>query len=237
MIPWLEANSPFPAPDTALCEPNGLLAAGGDLSLPRLLDAYRQGIFPWFSGDEPILWWSPDPRMVLFPEAFRPSRSLLKTLRQGHYEVRFDTAFAEVIAACAETPRRDQDGTWIGAEITAGYGALHAAGFAHSVETWVAGELAGGLYGVAIGRMFYGESMFARKRDASKIAFAHLVRHLRAEGYGLVDCQVYTDHLASLGACEIPRGAFLQRLKVLVNAPDAPPSHWQAAKMDWSAAI
>lgn len=230
MIPWLEADMPFPPAAHALADPNGLLAAGGDLSVPRLLAAYRQGIFPWFSDAEPILWWSPDPRMVLFPNEFSPSRSLARTLRQSRYEVRFDTAFDAVIAACAQTPRAGQNGTWITASIREAYCALHEQGYAHSAETWIDGELAGGLYGVAIGRMFYGESMFARCRDASKIAFAHLMRYLQTAGFGMVDCQVHTRHLASLGAYEIPRSGFLHRLAELTNAPDAPlRGRWQAA--------
>ncbi|GHT91240.1 leucyl/phenylalanyl-tRNA--protein transferase [Betaproteobacteria bacterium] len=226
MIPWLQGNAPFPPLSRALREPNGLLAAGDDLSLPRLLQAYRQGIFPWFSAGEPVLWWSPDPRMVLFPDEFRLHRSLRKTLRNGFYEVRLDTAFPQVMHACAQTPRREQDGTWITDDIAAAYCALHGAGWAHSVETWMDGELAGGLYGVAIGRMFYGESMFAHRRDASKIAFAHLVRFLRARGFGLIDCQMKTAHLASLGAREIPRSEFITRLTNLTQ--DAAPALWSA---------
>lgn len=219
MIPWLEGDAPFPPLEQALEEPNGLLAAGGELSAPRLLRAYRQGIFPWFSEHQPALWWSPDPRMVLFPEEFRLTRSLLKTLRNADYQVRLDSAFHQVIAACAQTPRPGQDGTWITAEIRHAYGALHELGLAHSVETWVEGELVGGLYGVALGRMFYGESMFARRRDASKIAFAHLVRYLRQEGFAMIDCQMKTGHLASLGAREIPRRDFIARLQELIALP------------------
>ncbi|MDR3056193.1 MAG: leucyl/phenylalanyl-tRNA--protein transferase [Zoogloeaceae bacterium] len=226
MIPWLQGNAPFPPLSQALREPNGLLAAGNDLSLPRLLQAYRQGIFPWFSAGEPVLWWSPDPRMALFPAEFRLHRSLLKTLRGGGYEVRLDTAFSQVINACAQTPRPGQDGTWITDDIAAAYRALHDAGWAHSVETWMDGELVGGLYGVAIGRMFYGESMFTRRRDASKIAFAHLARFLRAREFGLIDCQMNTAHLASLGAREISRAEFIARLENLTMA--AKPAFWRA---------
>lgn len=230
MIPWLQVEVPFPPPNHALKEPNGLLAAGGDLSVPRLLAAYRQGIFPWFSDGEPILWWTPDPRMVLFPEEFSPSRSLTKTLRQGRYETRFDTAFTAVVTACAQTPRPGQDGTWITDSIRAAYGALHTLGYAHSVESWAEGELVGGLYGVTIGRMFYGESMFACRRDASKVAFARLMGHLRTAGFGMVDCQAPTRHLASLGAREIPRDEFMRRLEELTSAPDAPPpGRWSCA--------
>lgn len=207
MIPWLSPDAPFPPLERALARPNGLLAAGGDLSVARLLAAYRRGIFPWFSPGEPILWWAPDPRMVLFPDEFKVSRSLKKRLARADYELRVDTAFTRVMQACAE-PRDGTGGTWISPAMIAAYGALHEAGYAHSFETWIGGELAGGLYGVALGRAFYGESMFARQTDASKIALAHLVRHLQAEGYGVIDCQMNTAHLASLGAREIPRAEF-----------------------------
>jgi leucyl/phenylalanyl-tRNA--protein transferase len=217
MIPWLEAHDPFPPPGAA--QPNGLLAAGGELTPSRLLDAYLQGIFPWSSPGDPVLWWSPDPRTVLFPAEFRLSRSLNKTLRRGDFRVRLDTAFSQVMDACASVPRPGQDGTWITAGVKSAYGALHRAGWAHSVETWRAGAegetLIGGLYGVAIGRMFYGESMFAHCANASKIAFAHLVRYLRQRGLELLDCQVRTKHLLSLGAREIPRAEFIGRLSRL----------------------
>jgi leucyl/phenylalanyl-tRNA--protein transferase len=221
MIPWLTPADRFPPVAAALAEPNGLLAAGADLSVATLLDAYRQGIFPWFSPGEPILWWSPDPRMVLLPAAFKVSRSLARRLRRRDYEVRADTGFAAVMAACAE-PRPGQAGTWITAEMRAAYERLHAAGFAHSVETWIDGELAGGLYGVAIGRMFYGESMFSRASDASKLALAHLVAQLTRWGFGLIDCQMETAHLASLGARPIPRSEFQARLQALVDLPGRP---------------
>ncbi|MEO8037377.1 MAG: leucyl/phenylalanyl-tRNA--protein transferase [Betaproteobacteria bacterium] len=225
MIPWLRPGDAFPPTSKALKQPNGLLAAGADLTVGRLLDAYRHGIFPWFSDNEPILWWSPDPRMVIVPGELKVSRSLEKTLRNKHYEVRFDAAFRNVIEACAQ-PRRDQPGTWITDEMIAAYVELHASGWAHSVETWVDGRLAGGLYGVAIGRMFYGESMFTRVRDASKIALVHLARRLHGEGYGLIDCQMATDHLASLGAREISRAQFSRRVAELVNY-FAMPSSWR----------
>lgn len=224
MIPWLTNNMPFPAAGRALSSPNGLLAAGGDLSAPRLLEAYRHGIFPWFNSGEPILWWSPDPRMVLFPDEFKISRSLGKTLRHGKHEVRCDTAFEEVMRACA-APRDDQGGTWIHEDMIAAYGALHELGHAHSVETWLDGKLVGGLYGIAIGRMFYGESMFHTSRDASKIALAHLARQLEDWQFGMIDCQMNTPHLASLGAREIPRTEFIARLQELVNCE--PVTHWQ----------
>lgn len=218
MIPWLAATDPFPPVDGALNEPNGLIAAGGDLSTQRLIAAYRRGIFPWFSDDQPILWWSPDPRMVLFPHELKVSRSLRKTLCRRNYEVRTDTAFAAVIAGCA-APRRDQNGTWIVPQMAAAYGELHALGIAHSVETWIGGELAGGLYGVALGGVFYGESMFTRVTDASKIALAHLVRQLARWNFGLIDCQMNTPHLASFGAREVPRTEFTRRVAELVNYP------------------
>lgn len=215
MIPWLADNSPFPALESALQEPNGLLAAGGDLSPQRLLAAYRQGIFPWYSIGQPILWWSPDPRMVLFPDELKISRSLAKRLKNSDYEVRFDTAFRDVMLACAETRRPQQDGTWITADIINGYCKLHELGFAHSAETWIDEQLVGGVYGVAIGHMFYGESMFHHVTNASKIAFVHLVQRLQKQGFGMVDCQMKTAHLASLGAREITRAEFLQRLAKL----------------------
>ncbi len=225
MIPWLQPDDPFPPLQKALKRPNGLLAAGADLEVERLLDAYRRGIFPWFGEGEPILWWSPDPRMVLLPDALKVSRSLDKTLRNRSFEVRFDTAFRDVMRACAE-PRDGQAGTWITAGMIDAYCDLHEAGWAHSVETWIDGELTGGLYGVAIGRMFYGESMFTRARDASKIALVHLVRTLQRRHFGLVDCQMATPHLASLGAREIPRSEFARRVAELVNYGD-PPGSWR----------
>jgi leucyl/phenylalanyl-tRNA--protein transferase len=219
MITLLLEGTPFPPVERALRDPNGLLAAGGDLSPARLLEAYRHGIFPWFNADDPILWWSPDPRMVLFPQEFKISRSLRKTLRNRQYEVRADTAFEQVMRACA-APRDGHHGTWIHDEMIAAYSALHRMGHAHSIETWIAGELVGGLYGMAIGRMFYGESMFSRRSDASKIALAHLAAQLARWNFGMIDCQMNTRHLASLGAREIPRAEFIARLQELVNYPD-----------------
>ncbi|POA99026.1 leucyl/phenylalanyl-tRNA--protein transferase [Chromobacterium sinusclupearum] len=216
MIPWLGPEPVFPPVTQALSHPNGLLAAGGDLSPRRILSAYCEGIFPWFSEDEPILWWSPAPRMVLYPEELKVSRSLAKTLRNLDYEIRVDSAFDEVMRACAE-PRAGQDGTWIVPEMVAAYCQLHQLGYAHSFETWIDGELAGGLYGVAIGRMFYGESMFSRRTDASKLAFVHMVRHLAGQGVGMIDCQMHTSHLASLGARLVPRDVFLATLKERVG--------------------
>ncbi len=227
MIPWIEGETPFPPPQRALRHPNGLLAAGGDLSPQRLLSAYRQGIFPWYSEGEPILWWSPDPRMVLFPEEVKISRSLAKVLRNREYEIRFDTAFEEVLAGCA-APREDQAGTWITPEMHAAYSEMHRLGYAHSAETWIGGKLAGGLYGVALGAVFFGESMFSRERDASKIALVALTRHLAALGFRLIDCQMHTDHLASLGARTIARRDFSQLLGELINYARSP-GRWAEA--------
>jgi len=218
MIPWLRSGDPFPPLERALEEPNGLLAAGADLSVERLVSAYERGIFPWYSDGQPILWWSPDPRMVLFPDKLKIPRSLRKRLARDDYEVTADTAFEEVIRGCA-APRRDHDGTWITDDMLAAYVRLHRAGHAHSIETWIGGRLAGGLYGVALGRMYYGESMFTRVPDASKIALVHLVRHLERLGFGMIDCQMATAHLARFGAGEIPRARFVRKLKELVNYP------------------
>ncbi len=220
MIPWLEAEDAFPPLACALAEPNGLLAAGADLSPARLLTAYRSGIFPWYGKDQPVLWWSPDPRMVLFPAEFRVPRSLAKRLRRRDYEIRTDTAFETVMRACA-APRDGDAGTWITPDMVAAYCELHRLGHAHCVETWIDGELAGGLYGIALGRAFYGESMFTRAPDASKIALAHLVRQLTRWQFGMIDCQMNTAHLARFGAREIPRGEFSRRLTELVNYPSS----------------
>ncbi len=212
----------------------GLLAIGADLSPSRLIDAYCRGIFPWGTLEGQPLWYSPNPRMVLFPDEIRLTRSLRKTLRQGRYEIRLDSDFPGVIARCSETPRRGQDGTWISSDMRLAYIALHELGWAHSVETWVEGELVGGLYGLAIGRVFYGESMFSHRTDASKIAFAHLVRFLSDRKFGMIDCQMHTHHLASLGAREIPLGEFLAQLDRLAQPPSnsgAWPRH--GALCDW----
>lgn len=230
MIPWLPTAPVFPPVSHALREAdgaNGLLAAGGDLSPERLVAAYRQGIFPWFSVGEPILWWSPDPRMVLKPDALRITRSLAKTLRNGNYEVCLDSAFADVARACAHTPRPGQRGTWIQPEMQAAYLRMHRLGYAHSVETWIDGELVGGLYGIAIGRAFFGESMFSLRRDASKIALAHLCHYLSQRGFGIIDCQMETAHLHSLGARPMPRSTFVATLETLVDAGNEPfPTPW-----------
>jgi leucyl/phenylalanyl-tRNA--protein transferase len=225
MISWLESGDPFPPHNQALRDPNGLLAAGGDLSPARLIDAYSHGIFPWFNADEPILWWSPDPRMVLFPAELKVSRSLKKVIRNREYEVRLDSAFSEVMRGCAQA-RQGQSGTWITPVMIEAYTQLHNMGVAHSAETWVDGKLAGGLYGLALGRMFYGESMFTEVNDASKIAFVHLVWQLKRWGFGMIDCQMKTAHLATFGATEIPRTDFMRRVSNLIQYSPAPIS-WQ----------
>ncbi len=231
MIPWLENNTPFPPLATALTDPNGLLAAGADLSPERLIAAYRRGIFPWFSPGQPILWWSPDPRMALIPSALKISRSLAKTLRHADYTVQLDTAFDQVIAACAATPRHGQSGTWITTEMIAAYRQLHRLGIAHSVETWYDGKLVGGLYGIALGSAFFGESMFSHRSNASKIALAHLCTFLDARGFGIIDCQMETSHLASLGAQPIPRDVFVARIVALVD-DKVPFERWPANEID-----
>ena len=225
MIPYLGPLDPFPPVASAREDMGGLLAIGGNLAPDRILTAYRDGIFPWGTVDGLPLWYSPDPRMVLFPEEFRLTRSLAKTVRSGKFTVRFDSDFRGVIARCAATPRPGQNGTWITDAMHDAYVRLHELGWAHSVESYAAGELVGGLYGLAIGRMFYGESMFAHRTDASKVAFAHLVRYLVANQFGMIDCQMYTDHLASLGGREIPRADFIERLTTLI-ASGSPRSTW-----------
>ena len=225
MITLLGNDTPFPPLEQALRSPNGLLAAGGTLSVARLQDAYRSGIFPWFNAGESILWWSPDPRMVLLPSEFKVSRSLRKTLSSMDYEVRTDSAFEQVMRACA-APRGEQTGTWIHEDMIAAYTELHRMGMAHSVEIWTNDKLVGGLYGVSIGRIFFGESMFSYVTDASKIALAHLTSQLQRMDYGLIDCQMNTPHLASLGAREIPRAEFMLRLKELIHYPHIL-SKWQ----------
>jgi len=220
----LDPQSPFPPLEQANAELGGLLAVGGDLSPRRLLDAYARGIFPWGTHQGQPLWYAPDPRMVMIPADFSPSRSLRKTLRGGGYTIRLDTAFTEVIAACAAQARPGQAGTWISSDMQTAYRRLHELGWAHSVETWVEGELVGGLYGLAIGKAFFGESMFSRRTDASKIAFAHLCRYLSGRAFGIIDCQMHTQHLASLGAAEIPRDEFVRRIATLTA--DAAPGRW-----------
>ena len=224
MLTWLKRDTlTFPPLAKAMCEPNGLLAAGGDLSADRLIQAYRHGCFPWFSEGQPILWWSPDPRTVLFPEELHVSRSLGKLLRQQRYQVSFDRDFAAVIQACA-APRDYADGTWITDNMQNAYIELHARGHAHSVEVWDNGELVGGLYGLAMGQLFFGESMFSRADNASKFGFVTLVRQLQAWGFVLIDCQMPTDHLESLGARSIPRTQFAEYLRNHLDQPT--PAQW-----------
>jgi leucyl/phenylalanyl-tRNA---protein transferase len=205
----------FPSPD--LAEEDGLLAVGGDLSLDRLLLAYSMGIFPWYTDDSPILWWSPDPRLVLMPEELIVSRSLRQLIKRGTFTVTMDAAFDEVIRNCAEMRRPGQQGTWITEEMIAAYCHLHRAGHAHSIESRENGELVGGLYGIALGKAFFGESMFTKKSGASKVAFVTLVQHLKKLDFSFIDCQVTTEHLKGLGAREVPRKKFLQMLKKALN--------------------
>ncbi len=226
MIPWLSVkNLNFPPLDYALEEPNGLLAAGGDLQPERILAAYHQGIFPWFNPGDPILWWSPNPRTVIFPKTHQVSKSLRKTLRRGTYQVSFDNDFKQVIEGCA-APRDYTDGTWISEKIIDSYNELHLRGFCHSVEVWQDKVLVGGLYGIALGKVFFGESMFSRADNASKVGFAFLVRSLSEWGFELIDCQVANSHLFSLGATEIPRDEFKQMLLNLTTAPCSYPRNW-----------
>jgi leucyl/phenylalanyl-tRNA--protein transferase len=224
MIPLLGPTDPFPAVDRALADPNGLLAAGGGLGVARLVDAYSKGIFPWFSEGDPVLWWSPDPRMVLETRAMHISRSLERRLRKRDYQVTLDQAFGEVLQECA-APRSDQPGTWLVPQMIRAYQRLHNVGLAHSVEVWIGSELAGGLYGVGIGRMFFGESMFSRQSDASKIALAYLNAQLARWRFPLIDCQMETAHLASLGARAIPRRQFVDAVTQLVKEA-APVGPW-----------
>ncbi|TMH67305.1 MAG: leucyl/phenylalanyl-tRNA--protein transferase [Betaproteobacteria bacterium] len=229
MITWLRLDSPFPPLESALDDPNGLLAAGGDLSPDRILAAYRRGIFPWFGAGQPILWWSPDPRMVLYCAEFRVSRSLHKRIKRHEFDVRIDTAFGDVIENCATTLRTGQSGTWITPAVIDAYSKLHDAGFAHSVEAWREGELVGGLYGIVLDRVFFGESMFTHETDASKVAtdaskvaLAGLVTTLTRLGVPLIDCQQETTHLASFGARPISRRVFAAHLSELIHSTTAP---------------
>jgi leucyl/phenylalanyl-tRNA--protein transferase len=222
---WLKPTDPpdsFPDPDLALTSPDGLLAVGGDLSVPRLLAAYGDGIFPWYQDDQPILWWSPDPRAVLFPAELHISRRLRRTLRQGRFSVSMDMDFSGVISGCADS--RSETGTWITPEMADAYISLHTQGHAHSIEIWTENELVGGLYGVNIGRVFFGESMFSAADDASKIAIVHLVSVCREFGIQLIDCQVASAHLASLGSRQIARNTFRDLLKKFTQYPA--PSDW-----------
>lgn len=221
---WLDPEdeeTPFPPVHQALRDPDGLLAIGGSLSQRRLLHAYQRGIFPWYGQGQPVLWWSPDPRTVLYPERLRISRSLRRLLRRSLYRVTLDRAFAEVMAACAE-PRRGQEGTWITADMRAAYGRLHRHGSAHSVEVWQGQRLVGGLYGVAMGGIFFGESMFSRGADASKVALAHLCGQLSLWSFAVIDCQTRTEHLMRLGAEQLPRPAFMRLLRSALALPTRP---------------
>lgn len=236
-IPRLSlSNTDFPLPSTALDEPNGLLAFGGDLSPARLVSAYHQGIFPWFNPGDPILWWSPNPRTVVFPDQLHISKSLRKILRKSIYSVSFDRCFTDVMHACA-TPRHphaDENGTWISKDIIAGYSALHRCGIAHSVEVWLGDKLVGGLYGVALGKIFFGESMFSIADNASKVGFAHLVQQLKLWDFQLIDCQVASEHLFSLGAKEITREEFQQFLLNFSHLPHCSSLPWpQKAIATW----
>jgi leucyl/phenylalanyl-tRNA--protein transferase len=228
-VRWLspsDAPGSFPSPDRALSEPNGLLAVGGDLSPERLLIAYSSGIFPWYEEGQPILWWSPDPRAVLWPERLRVSRRLARTLRRTELTLTADTAFGAVIDGCA-APRRYSTQTWITAEMNVAYQALHEIGWAHSFEAWQDAELVGGVYGVALGRVFFGESMFSRVSNASKITFVRAIEFLRLRGFALIDCQLWSGHLQSLGATMLPRSTFLQEIRNLCD-PFGDPGYWTA---------
>ncbi|WP_110687936.1 leucyl/phenylalanyl-tRNA--protein transferase [Salinicola aestuarinus] len=217
MLPWLPSHPVrFPTIDSALSEPNGLLAAGGELTPEWLLCAYSHGIFPWYADDQPVLWWSPDPRTVLFPREIRVRRSLAKRLRNAGFTVTFDRDFEAVITACAAV-REQEEGTWIDDAMHGAYCDLHRLGHAHSVEVWDQETLVGGLYGLALGGIFFGESMFSRRPDASKIALVHLAQHLDDHGFSLIDCQMHTPHLASLGARDIARQTFIGYLEQCVN--------------------
>ena len=227
-IPWLSPyNTDFPPVSSAIKEPNGLLAIGGDLSEKRLIEAYSLGIFPWYEAGQPILWWSPDPRAVLFPKDLKISRSLKKTLNKNIFRVTFDQAFETVIQSCA-APRQSASGTWITPEMIEAYVNLHKTGIAHSVECWADDNLVGGLYGISLGKVFFGESMFSLQNDASKVAFVHLVKQLEIWNFALIDCQVPTPHLSSLGAGEIPLSQFIQYLEHYVDLPS--PGKWQ---LEW----
>jgi leucyl/phenylalanyl-tRNA--protein transferase len=217
-LPPQDTSHEFPAVELALSEPNGLLAIGGDLTPERLIKAYQHGIFPWFSEGQPILWWSPNPRAVLFPDQLRVSRSLRKTIKKENYTITFDQAFNEVIHACA-APRSASNGTWITPQMANAYCELHHQGLAHSVEAWQNGVLVGGLYGIALGKVFFGESMFSRATDASKVAFVYLVTQLQRWGFHVIDCQITTSHLVSLGATEIQRPRFVELLAHATKLP------------------
>jgi leucyl/phenylalanyl-tRNA--protein transferase len=234
MIPWLEPGDPFPPVEQALTEPNGLLAAGEELTIPRLLDAYSRGIFPWFNDEDPVLWWSPDPRMVLYTDEARVSRSLRKTARSRRFRLTCDEVFLQVMRECA-APRPGQEGTWITPAMLDAYVRLAALGHAHSIEVWEGEALVGGLYGVSLGRMFYGESMFARRSDASKVALVVLARQLHRWGMPVIDCQTSTAHLASMGARQVRRAEFVTMVARLVTL--APPADRWKLDADLPAAV
>ena len=217
----LDGSYVFPSADRALDEPNGLLAVGGDLSAPRLLAAYRAGVFPWYSHGQPILWWTPDPRMVFRTDGVQLSSRFRRSLRNSHWEVRADTAFDAVIDACAHIPRAGQRGTWITPAMRRAYNALHRLGHAHSIEVFDGERLVGGLYGVSVGAMFFAESMFSADSGGSKVALAALAHRLHAWGWPLIDAQVENPHLVSLGALALPRAEFLQRIAPLVEVPES----------------
>lgn len=219
-FPYLSVHERFSFPEPRSATPEGIVGAGGNLSPGMLLSAYQQGIFPWYSEGEPILWWSPDPRFVVSPYTLHVSKSMRKVLRQGRFSITIDRDFAHVVEACANTKRSHEDGTWITSEMQEAYKTLHELGYAHSVEAWAGGELAGGLYGVSLGNAFFGESMFSRRPDASKAAFLLFARMLFSEGFELIDSQVYTEHMARLGGRDIPRSVFLRRLSRALSNPD-----------------
>lgn len=223
-FPWLEADARFDFPDPRGASPEGIVCSGGNLSPGMLISAYSQGLFPWFNDEDPILWWSPDPRFVLLPEELHVSATMKKLLKKRRFELRVDTAFEAVIRSCARAPRRGQRGTWITDDMVDGYLRLHELGYAHSAEAWLDGELAGGLYGVALGSAFFGESMFSLAPDASKAAFIPFVRALAARGFDLIDSQVRTDHVSSMGGREISRDEYLARLRRALAAPTRPGS-------------
>lgn len=235
-IPFLALDSLFPPPEHALNNPNGLLAIGGDLSVERLTEAYRNGIFPWFSEGDPIFWWSPDPRAVFLLDQLQSPASLRKHFRQSGWRLTLDTAFAEVIRACAESPRPGQDGTWITEEMIQAYIRLHQHGLAHSIEVWADEQLVGGLYGIAMGRMFFGESMFSARSNGSKVALFVLAAHLQRHGYVLLDSQVPNAHTTALGAKALPRADFLALLRAYVDTP-ALGQPWQSGPLAWPEAL
>lgn len=217
MYELTELSEKLVFPPLEMATPEGIVAYGGDLSVDRLLLAYRNGIFPWYSDDTPILWWNPDPRFVLFPEQLKVSKSMRQLLRQKKFEIKYDLAFEQVLEACQKIPRKDQDGTWITDEMQGAYITLHKLGIAHSAEAYLDGVLVGGLYGVQLGKVFFGESMFTHQSNASKAAFIQTIEQFKTIGIELVDCQVHTDHLESLGAAHIKRDVFMDKLNFLVN--------------------